>query len=78
MKLLSIPRGSLLRSRAKELTRLFQLPFLPEENFLILLSIVLGGLTGICSVGFIYLLRITHRLFFPPLPPGWIFSVLLR
>ncbi len=48
----------------EDLGRLLHFPFLPEENFLVLLSIALGGLTGLCSAGFIYLLRLCTAFFF--------------
>jgi CIC family chloride channel protein len=59
-----------LRDRARGVARLLHLPFLPEQNFLILLSIALGALTGLCSAGFIFLLRLTTRLFFTHVASG--------
>ncbi len=46
------------------LARFLHLPFLPEENFLVLLSIALGAVTGLCSAGFILLLRTCTSFFF--------------
>ena len=36
--------------------------FLPEQNYLIILSVVVGVLTGFGSVGFIYVLRMVADL----------------
>ena len=64
MKLLSPPSRAQVRIWARDITRLIQLPFLPEDNFLIFLSILIGALTGVCSVGFIRLLELCTNLFF--------------
>ena len=64
MKLLSLPSRAQVKIWAKAVTRLIQLPFLPEENFLIFLSIVIGALTGVCSVAFIRILGLCENLFF--------------
>jgi len=40
----------------------FRASFLPSQNYLIVLSIVVGVLTGLGSVGFVYLLRLVTSL----------------
>ncbi len=64
MKFLNLPFRGQLKKWAKVIAHLIQLPFLPEENFLIFLSIVIGALTGLCSVGFIRFLSLCEDLFF--------------
>ena len=64
MKFLNLSFRGQLKKWAKAIAHLIQLPFLPEENFLIFLSIVIGALTGLCSVGFIRFLSLCEDLFF--------------
>ena len=64
MKLPSLPTAARISAWITRLARFLKLPFLPEENFLILLSIALGVVTGLCSAGFILLLRWCTGFFF--------------
>lgn len=70
MPLLNRSPVALLKDGAKAVPQLLRLPFLPEDSFLILLSIALGALTGLFSAGFIFLLRLCTTLFFTHVAAG--------